>query len=234
MEVRAVTLPSTWPNDGVRSVKKVRPRTFGAAQLAARKQSSRRGSTPHRVGLKVVKQSDVNLAAILAAIVAAAIYGGVHGVGPRPKGHTHTAFAAGEPGDPKKSARVVEITMREGDGKMNFVPAAIEVTKSEQITFVLKNEGELEHQFILDSFERNAKHKVEMEKNPEMEHDSPNAKRISTKKSAKVHWRFTKAGTFEFACLHPGHYDAGMRGVVLVTDRPGIAERYPASPSESN
>jgi len=27
-------------------------------------------------------------------------------------------------------------------------------------------------------------------------------------------WRFTKAGTFDFACLQPGHFEAGMIGVV--------------------
>jgi uncharacterized cupredoxin-like copper-binding protein len=29
-------------------------------------------------------------------------------------------------------------------------------------------------------------------------------------------WQFTKAGTGDFACLHPGHYDAGMKGSVAV------------------
>jgi uncharacterized cupredoxin-like copper-binding protein len=29
-------------------------------------------------------------------------------------------------------------------------------------------------------------------------------------------WRFSKAGTFEFACLIPGHREAGMTGTVTV------------------
>jgi uncharacterized cupredoxin-like copper-binding protein len=29
-------------------------------------------------------------------------------------------------------------------------------------------------------------------------------------------WRFTKAGTFEFACLIPGHREAGMIGTIIV------------------
>ena len=55
-----------------------------------------------------------------------------------------------------------------------------------------------------------------MEKNPEMEHDEPNGKRLEPKKSAEILWRFSKAGTFEFACLIPGHYETGMKGVVVV------------------
>ena len=38
----------------------------------------------------------------------------------------HVTFSAGEPGNPKQRARVVEISMREGDGKMLFVPDRIE------------------------------------------------------------------------------------------------------------
>jgi uncharacterized cupredoxin-like copper-binding protein len=175
------------------------------------------------VEVKMITRSDINLAAILSALAGTAIYSGVHGVWPQPK-HIYTAFAAGEPGDPEKPARVVEIAVRQGDGRMTFVPASIEVSKGEQIAFVVKNEGELDHDFILDSFAGNAKHKVEMEKNPDMEHESPNTQRIAQNKSAKIYWRFTRAGTFEFACLHPGHYDAGMRGVVHVTEEPSRDE----------
>jgi uncharacterized cupredoxin-like copper-binding protein len=118
--------------------------------------------------------------------------------------HTGHAFAAGEPGDPKKPFRVVEVTMTDGPGTMTYSPDRIDVRKGEQIKFVLKNTGYLGHEFLLDSFENNAKHKIEMQKNPEMEHDDPNGKRVEPKKSAEILWRFTKAGTFEFACLIPG------------------------------
>jgi uncharacterized cupredoxin-like copper-binding protein len=174
--------------------------------------------------MMVIERSDLNLAAILVTLAASAIFGGLHGVGPGRTGHIHTVFAAGEPGDPKKPARAVEITMREGDGEMTFVPAEIEVRKGEQIRFVLKNKGEHDHDFILDSFEGNAKHKIEMQKSPEMEHDAPNVARTTTRTSSELVWRFTTAGAFEFACLHPGHYDAGMKGVILVKDGPSITE----------
>jgi uncharacterized cupredoxin-like copper-binding protein len=125
-------------------------------------------------------------------------------------------FVAGEPGDPKKPFRTVELTMSDGPATMTFTPNRIEVRIGEQIKFVLKNTGYLAHEFLLDSVENNAKHKIEMEKNPEMEHDEPNGKRLEPKNSAEILWRFSKAGTFEFACLIPGHYETGMKGVVVV------------------
>lgn len=130
--------------------------------------------------------------------------------------HGHGMFSAGEPGNAKKPARIVQVTMRESDGKMLFIPARIEVKRGEQIKFMLRNSGELDHEFVLATTEENVKHAEEMKKNPEMEHDDPNAKRLAPKSSGEIVWRFTKPGTFEFGCLIPGHREAGMIGTVVV------------------
>jgi uncharacterized cupredoxin-like copper-binding protein len=136
---------------------------------------------------------------------------------PGAPGHSHKTFAAGAPGDPKKPARTVEVVMKEADdGKMLFVPDQVEAKRGEQIRFVLKNVGKVDHEFMLDSVERNAKHKIEMQKNPDMEHDDPNGKRLAPGGTSEIVWRFSKAGTFEFACLIPGHYESGMHGKAIV------------------
>ena len=135
---------------------------------------------------------------------------------PGAAGHGHETFSAGEPGNPKKKSRVVEITMREGDGKMMYVPEKLTVRKGEQIKFVIRNAGELDHEFILATTQENHKHAEQMKKNPEMEHDDPNAKRLAPKQAREVVWKFTKPGTFEFGCLIPGHREAGMTGTVVV------------------
>jgi uncharacterized cupredoxin-like copper-binding protein len=49
-----------------------------------------------------------------------------------------------------------------------------------------------------------------------MQHHDANAVRLAPGKDTAILWRFTKAGTFEFACLIPGHYEAGMHGRVVV------------------
>ncbi|MBY0560068.1 cupredoxin family protein [Hyphomicrobium sp.] len=125
-------------------------------------------------------------------------------------------YAAGEPGDATKPFRVVEITMRESDGAMTYSPDSVDVKQGEQIKFIVKNTGALKHEFFLDSEQHNAHHKLEMQKNPEMEHDDPNAQSIEPGKQVEILWKFSKAGTFEFACLIPGHYEAGMHGKVVV------------------
>jgi uncharacterized cupredoxin-like copper-binding protein len=111
---------------------------------------------------------------------------------------------------------VIEVVMKEGDGKMEYVPSRVEVKRHEQIRFVLKNAGELAHEFVLASTADNLKHAALMQKYPDMEHDDPNGKTLQPKANSEILWRFTKRGTFEFGCLIPGHREAGMTGTVIV------------------
>lgn len=132
-------------------------------------------------------------------------------------GHEHgSSRAYGEPGNPKKPARVIELGMKDADGKMEFVPNRIEVKKGEQVRFVMKNHGGLDHEMVLATLKENLKHAEEMRKNPDMEHDDPNAKRLKPNGQGEILWKFTKAGEFDFSCLIPGHRESGMFGTVIV------------------
>ena len=158
----------------------------------------------------------MHLSGALAALLLAP---GLALAGPGGAGHSHGGAeetAYGKPGDPKKPARIVPVSMREADGKMLFFPDKLEVRRGEQVRFKLQNGGELAHEFVIATVEENRKHAEEMKKNPDMEHDDPNAKRLDPKKSGEIVWQFTKAGEFEFACLIPGHLEAGMKGTVVV------------------
>lgn len=150
-------------------------------------------------------------------VLSLAVLAGPVSAAPGTPGHSHDAgFSAGEPGDPKKPARVVQIAMNESSGKMVFIPERLEIKRGEQIKFILRNNGELDHEFVLATTAENLKHAEEMTKNPEMEHDDPNAKRIVPKKTNEIVWKFSKAGQFEYGCLIPGHREAGMIGTIIV------------------
>ena len=137
--------------------------------------------------------------------------------GPGAQGHADD-YAFGREGDPSKPARVVEVTMLEGQGTMQFEPALVEVARGEQIRFVLSNAGALEHEFVIGTVEENRKHGQMMMKFPEMEHDDPNSRRLDAEHHGEMLWQFTEVGEFEFACLIPGHLEAGMRGTIVVRD----------------
>lgn len=132
----------------------------------------------------------------------------------------HQTMSVGEPGDVKKATQTVRVTMKEtDDGKMIFTPATIKVRQGQTVRFEIKNVGELEHEFVLDDKAQIQEHKVAMEKAPDMEHADPNAIRLDPGKSGEIVWTFTNTGTFEFACLVPGHYDAGMHGPLEVVKK---------------
>jgi uncharacterized cupredoxin-like copper-binding protein len=154
-------------------------------------------------------------ASALALAAATALLAGL-GVATTTLAHEQHGFSAGEPGNPKRPARTVEVVMKEADGKMLFVPDRVQVKRGEQIRCKLKNIGELDHEFLLATTAENLKHGEIMKKNPDMEHDEPNGKKVAPKKGDEILWRFTKAGTFEFSCLIPGHREAGMIGTVVV------------------
>jgi uncharacterized cupredoxin-like copper-binding protein len=130
--------------------------------------------------------------------------------------HPSGAAAYGKPGDPKKMARVVVVTMKETDGKMLFEPARIEVKKNEQVRFRLENVGDLEHEFLLGTPEEIEEHAKMMKAMPDMKHDDPNSKQVGPKATGEILWHFTNAGEFDFACLIPGHREAGMSGKIIV------------------
>lgn len=124
------------------------------------------------------------------------------------------AGVVGEPGDAANVSRTVEITMSDA---MRFTPASIPVQSNETIRFVLKNQGQLKHEMVLGRISELKKHAALMIKYPDMQHSDPNQASVEPGQTAELVWRFTQPGTIDFACLQPGHYDAGMRGQVRVS-----------------
>lgn len=55
-----------------------------------------------------------------------------------------------------------------------------------------------------------------MKKFPEMEHADANMAHVKPGATGDIFWQFTKAGEFQFACLQPGHFEAGMVGKLRV------------------
>ena len=97
---------------------------------------------------------------------------------------------------------------------MRYSPATIQVRKGETIRLVAKNSGQVRHEIVLGTIRELREHAALMKKFPEMEHADPNQLSVEPGKTGEMVWQFTKAGTFDFACLQPGHYEAGMRGTV--------------------
>ena len=132
--------------------------------------------------------------------------------------HDHEAMTVGKPGDAAAATKSVDIDMMEmSDGSMMFEPASLDVKAGETVRLELKNSGELDHEFVIDTDEGIQEHKAMMQKMPDMQHDEPNALRLKPGARGEIVWTFTTPGTFAFACLIPGHYEGGMKGTITVS-----------------
>ncbi len=142
--------------------------------------------------------------------------------------HLHDGAAIGEPGDSARVDRTVQVSMSDA---MRFLPSSIPVRQGETIHFVIHNEGQLRHEMVLGTEHELKEHYELMKKFPEMEHADAEAVTVAPGKTGEIIWRFTKAGTVNFACLESGHYDAGMKGLVKVSAVKGTARKQESSSS---
>lgn len=120
----------------------------------------------------------------------------------------------------KEQTRTVFIDM--GDD-MRFKPDRLEVALDQTVRFVFRNKGAVVHEWVLGEDAELRKHAEMMRMHPDMHHDEVHMIHVPPKKSGEIVWRFNRAGTFKFACLIPGHFEAGMVGTVTV--KPAAAKR---------
>jgi uncharacterized cupredoxin-like copper-binding protein len=132
--------------------------------------------------------------------------------------HVYTAAkvektAFGQEGDPRKVSRTIKLDMTDA---MRFTPADLTVKKGETVKFVVTNSGKLFHEMVLGTPQALKGHAELMRKFPEMAHADANMAHVKPGKTGEIVWQFTQPGDFQFACLQPGHFEAGMVGKVAV------------------
>jgi uncharacterized cupredoxin-like copper-binding protein len=120
----------------------------------------------------------------------------------------------GQPGSAKNVTRTVEITLTDA---MRFIPSTLTFKRGDTVRLHISNAGKLTHEFVLGTKEEIAEHAEMMRQMPDMVHSDASAVRIAPGHAADIVWQFSKAGDFLFACLVPGHWEAGMQGSVTVS-----------------
>ncbi len=123
--------------------------------------------------------------------------------------------AVGKPGDPAKVSRTIEVIM---DDSMHFVPDDITVKAGETVRFFARNKGNMPHEMVIGSLEELKEHAEMMRQMPDMQHAEPNMITLKTGQRGGLVWQFDEPGTVEFACLIPGHLEAGMIAQVTVIE----------------
>lgn len=166
------------------------------------------------------------VAAAVMSMSATTFAAGAHGDG-------HGSSSSGEPGKASEAGRTITVEMYDN----YYEPESIEVTPGETVRFIVKNEGNLVHEFNIGTPEMHEGHQKEMMMMVEhgviqggklnhdmmemdmgdgksMKHDDPNSVLLEPGESKEVVWKFSEKSNVEFACNVPGHYQSGMYGDV--------------------
>lgn len=122
-------------------------------------------------------------------------------------------FPFGEPAEMAIADRTIEIATTDD---LAFDPAELTVTAGETITFRIVNDGTIIHDFTLGDEATQQQHEEEMAEMGEMASDQPNAVTVAAGETKELTWTFTQPGTVVIDCHQPGHYDAGMKGLITV------------------
>jgi uncharacterized cupredoxin-like copper-binding protein len=155
---------------------------------------------------------------LAAALAASSTFAFAHGEDEHAAPRKYDASKAeptdfGQEGNPKKVTRTIKVYMAD---TMRFTPADVTVKRGETIKFVVHNDGKVLHEMVLGTTKAIKEHAELMKTFPEMEHADANMAHVKPGASGAMVWQFTKAGEFQFACLQPGHFEAGMVGKVTV------------------
>jgi uncharacterized cupredoxin-like copper-binding protein len=130
-------------------------------------------------------------------------------------GHSHS-HAASSPAPATQNMREITIEMTD---HMRFTPDQLQVKQGETIRFNVKNLGKMRHEWVIGNEKELVEHAAEMKKMKanSHKHDMANAISLAAGEQGVLTWTFDKAEPLAMACFEPGHYEAGMRGVIQVT-----------------
>ena len=139
---------------------------------------------------------------------------------------THAAVAAavaeqtawGIAGKPERITRTITLDMTDA---MRFTPDTLTVQEGDTVRFIAQNADRMLHEMVIGTPGALAKHAAMMARFPNIEHNEPYMVHVDPGKNGEIVWHFNRAGSFEFACLLAGHYQAGMRGTITVTPKQG-------------
>jgi uncharacterized cupredoxin-like copper-binding protein len=124
----------------------------------------------------------------------------------------------GQPGSANKATRTVAITTSDA---MRFDPGSLTFKQGETVRLRITNIGKLPHEFVLGTAREIAEHAERMRSMPGMMHVEANAVRVAPGKTEVLVWKFSASGRFSYACLIPGHREAGMQGTITVAAQSG-------------
>jgi uncharacterized cupredoxin-like copper-binding protein len=152
----------------------------------------------------------ISLALVIAASLYALSYFNEHGG----DGHSHDHGTPAQVAVPSMKEVRIEV-----DDTIRFSPATWEAQAGEPIRIILVNKGKVDHELVIGSEKEIIAHAKEMASPGAKGHHHTNEVSAKPGQQAELVWTFKKPGQYAMACFEPGHYEAGMRGIINVVPK---------------
>jgi uncharacterized cupredoxin-like copper-binding protein len=121
-----------------------------------------------------------------------------------------------EGGSPSTTAmpdRTVKLTATD---QLRFLRARITVKAGQAVAFTVTNTGKLAHEFVIGDQAFQNRHDKEMAGMTMPMADDADGIGLPAGATKTLVYTFHQPGTLYFACHMPGHYKAGMKGMITV------------------
>jgi uncharacterized cupredoxin-like copper-binding protein len=155
----------------------------------------------------VIIYGAISLVIVIAASLYALSYYNEHGG----DGHGHDHAMPAQVTAPAMKELRIEV-----DDTMRFVPAKWEAQAGEPIRIILVNKGKVDHELVIGTEKELIAHAKEMANPGAKGHHHTNEISAKPGQQAELVWTFKEPGQYAMACFEPGHYEAGMKGVINV------------------
>jgi len=136
-------------------------------------------------------------------------------------GNDHEGSPVGEPGLASEVTRTINLTA--SDAMRFSFAGAPDLKAGEVIKFIIKNKGQISHEFAIGDAKEQAEHQKMMRDMPNMVHQDGNTVTIKPGETKELIWKFKGGAEVVFACNIPGHFEAGMHVQAKVAQNADVA-----------
>ncbi|WP_255555635.1 cupredoxin domain-containing protein [Enterovibrio paralichthyis] len=159
----------------------------------------------------MIRKTTIGLA-LVAALLSGNVLADV-GHGEKMHGKPMNTETVGSPGNAADVTKTIKVSMND---TMTFTPSQFSADVGETVRIFVKNEGKIPHELVIGSLDNMKNHAEMMRQMPNMQHQESNMITLQPGQMSALIWKFEEQGDVDFACLIPGHMEAGMVGKVSV------------------
>lgn len=143
--------------------------------------------------------------------------------------HNHAETAAPTP------TKIIDVSMND---EMRFTPSTINVHENDIVKFMVHNAGNITHEMVIGNAADIEEHALQMQQGMNHAHAMNHASAsnigmvsVAPQETKELIFDFRGKSDLYVACLVPGHYELGMKGVVIIEGQ-GVESKPTAPASE--